>query len=198
LISERNLESSVSQLLVELLNDDLSLLDEVVLSGGLKNDFENMLSALIDSGSLSNDLSWDNQIVQDFVVNTGQGSRVRDLLVVLALLGDDGSLGNGEEIDVILLGQMIGEVSNDIDIFGLEGIWEIDDTAADLLVSADIEGVFVGLSDFDLRESVLLLFGLATELAQLFLDFVDDAGLDSHYLRFIKFNSFTIFNFQFL
>ncbi len=82
-MGERDLESSVGQLLVELLDDDLSLLLEVLLAVPLESDSEDMLSALIDSGSLSDDLGRDNQIVEDFVVNAGQGSGVGDLYSLL-------------------------------------------------------------------------------------------------------------------
>ncbi len=162
-MGEGDLESSIGQLLVELLNDDLSLLLEVLLAVPLESDSEDMLSALIDSGSLSDDLGRDDQIVEDFVVNAGQGSGVGDLLVVLALAGDDGSLGNGEEVHLLVLGDQVGVVSDNVNVFGLEWVWEIDNTAADFAIIAGFEGVFVGLSDFDLRESVLLLLGWAAE-----------------------------------
>jgi hypothetical protein len=119
-MGEGDLESSIGQLLVELLNDDLSLLLEVLLAVPLESDSEDMLSALIDSGSLSDDLGRDDQIVEDFVVNAGQGSGVGDLLVVLALAGDDGSLGNGEEVHLLVLGDQVGVVSDNVNVFGLE------------------------------------------------------------------------------
>lgn len=162
-MTERDLESSVSQLLVELLDDDFSLLLEVILSGPLKSDLEDMLSALIDSGSLSDNLGRDNQIVKDFIINAGEGSGVWDLLVVLALVRDDGSLGNSEEVHLLVLREQVSVLSNNIDIFSLERVWEINDTTADFSIILGFEGVFISLSDLDLRESVLLLLGLSAE-----------------------------------
>ena len=51
-----------------------------------------------------------------------------------------------------------------------------------------LEGVLIGLSNFDLRESIFLLFGLTREFAQVVFNDLSDAGFDGHYFRFIKFN----------
>lgn len=59
-MTERNLESSVSQFLVKELDNLLSLLFDVLLSGLLEGDSENMLTSLVDSGSFSDDLSRDD------------------------------------------------------------------------------------------------------------------------------------------
>jgi hypothetical protein len=69
LVSERDLELSVSELLVKVLDDLLSELFEVFSGRVLNGDLEDLLSILSDSGSLSNDLSWIDQVVEDLVVD---------------------------------------------------------------------------------------------------------------------------------
>lgn len=82
-------------------------------------------------------------------------------MLVVTLVGDDGSLGNSKEVNLLVLRELVGVLTNGIDILGLEDIWEIDNTTAYLLTILVFEGVFIGLSYFDLREPILLLFGLS-------------------------------------
>lgn len=65
-------------------------------------------------------------------------------------MGDDISLGDGKEIHVLILGELVGVLANGIDVSGLERIWDIDDSTVELLSLLILKGVFEGLVNFDL------------------------------------------------
>ncbi len=108
-------------------------------------------------------------------------------MFIVTLLRDDVSLSNGKEIHLLVLCKSVGILSNGIEILGFKGVWDIDDSTVELLSFFIFKGVFKGLVNFDLRESILLLFSLTGEFVKVIFDLLSDACFDSHYLRFIKF-----------
>lgn len=159
--SKRDFESSIGQFFVEELNEEFSLRLKVGLGVIVKSNLEDVFSTRVDSNSLSDNLERNDQILKDLIVDTSQSSRVRDLLVIVALSRDDSSLGDGEEVDLLVFRELVSILSNGIDILGLERIWKIDDSAAKLATVLFNEGIFKGLGDFDLRELILLFLGLS-------------------------------------
>lgn len=121
--SKRDLKSSIGQFLVEELNEEFSLRLEVNLGAIVKSNLEDVFSTLVDSNSLSDNLERNDQILKDLVVDASQSSRVRNLLSIVALGRDDSSLGDGEEVDLLVLRELVSILSNGIDILGLERIW---------------------------------------------------------------------------
>jgi hypothetical protein len=48
-------------------------------------------------------------------------------------LRDDASLSDGEEVHVLIRGQLVGVLADGVGVLGLERVWDIDDSAVELL-----------------------------------------------------------------
>lgn len=101
---EDNGQFSISQFVVDLLKELFFVL-EVVSLFLVNEDFEQLSAVESDSDSFSENSSWKKHVFQESVVDSGQGSVLRDLLLVVGLLVDDGSLGEHQTQLRSLFGQ---------------------------------------------------------------------------------------------
>lgn len=79
---------------------------------GIEEDLSDLRSVSVDSSPLAGDLGREDEVSEDALVNSGEGSRSGSLLLVSGVLGGRGehtSLGEEDEVSVELLLELSGE-----------------------------------------------------------------------------------------